>query len=37
MLPAHKGYSGNEYVDRLAKKAVRTPFLEPESSIPISI
>jgi hypothetical protein len=36
-IPAHKGYSGNEYVDRLAKKAAGTPFLGPEPSIPISI
>ncbi len=36
-IPAHKGYSGNEYVDRLAKKAAETPFIGPEPSIPISV
>ncbi len=35
-IPAHKGYSGNELVDRLAKIAAETSFLGPEPSIPIS-
>ncbi len=35
-IPAHKGYSANEYVDRFTRKAAGTPFLGTKPSIPIS-
>jgi hypothetical protein len=37
LIPAHKGYSGNEHVYWLAKEAAKTPFIGPEPSIPVSI
>jgi ribonuclease HI len=36
-IPAHSGYTGNERVDQIAKRATETEIIAPEPIIPVSV